>query len=135
MTEARQHSGELQQRLRALHQREVGQTDLLDKLELDELRHVVGLAHSEHAGDDVLRAVAELPEVVQQLEGLVYIGLDAVVQHVLDQDRMRLIANLNTCLNIYNGMFPCVYLENILPFIKESLVHRFNSTGGVCIQL
>ena len=95
MTEARQHSGELQQRLGALHQREVGQPDLLDKLELDELRHVVGLAHPEHAGDDVLRAVAELPEVVQQLEGLVYIGLDAVVQHVLDQDGMRLVTHLN----------------------------------------
>merc|ERR1719282_156020 len=68
LTEARQHPGELQQGLRALQQREVGQPDLLDELELDELRHVVGLAHPEYAGDDVLRAVAELPEVVQQLE-------------------------------------------------------------------
>ena len=76
LTEARQHPGELQQGLRALHQREVGQPDLLDELELDKLRHAVGLAHPEHAIDDVLRAVAELPEVVQQLECFVYIISD-----------------------------------------------------------
>ena len=60
LTEARQHPGELQQGLRPLHQREVGQPDLLDELELDKLRHAVGLAHPEHASDDVLRAVASL---------------------------------------------------------------------------
>ena len=72
----------------------MSQSDLLDELQLDELRHVVGLAHPEHAGHDVLRAVAQLPEMVEQLVGLVYVGLDAVVQHVFDQQRVRLITHL-----------------------------------------
>ena len=119
LTEARQHPGELQQGLRALHQREVGQPDLLDELELDKLRHAVGLAHPEHASDDVLRAVAELPEVVQQLECFVYIGLDAVVQHVLDQDRIGLVTNLNEVFKSKQDAFISrAYLEHIFGLDK-----------------
>ena len=39
----------------------MGSADLLDELQLQELSHAVALAHTEHIGDDVLGAVAELP--------------------------------------------------------------------------
>ena len=112
LTEARQHPGELQQGLRALHQREVGQPDLLDELELDKLRHAVGLAHPEHASDDVLRAVAKL-------ECFVYIRLDTVVQHVLDQDRIGLVTNLNEVFKSKQDTFISrAYLKNIFGLDK-----------------
>ena len=89
----------------------MGQPYLLDELELDELSHGVGLAHPEHAGDNVLGAVAELPQVMQQLVRLINIGLDTVVQHVFDQDGMWLITNLQ------------INLSGSLP--KKSLAHVF----------
>ena len=101
LTEARQHPGELQQGLPALHQREVGQPDLLDELELDKLRHAVGLAHPEHASDDVLRAVAELPEVVQQLECFVYIISDLKQWSNMSLIRIGL-GSSQTCMRYLN---------------------------------
>ena len=39
----------------------MGSANLLDELKLEELRHAMALTHTEHIGDDVLGAVAELP--------------------------------------------------------------------------
>ena len=72
----------------------MGSANLLDELKLEELRHVVALTHTEHIGDDVLGAVAELPQVGEDLVRLVNVCLGRVVQHVLHQKWVRLIAHL-----------------------------------------
>ena len=69
-------------------------TDLLDELQLEELGHAVALANSKHVGDDVLGAVAELPEVGKDLICLVDVGLRGVVQHVLHQQGVWFVTNL-----------------------------------------
>ena len=63
----------------------MGQSNLLDELQLEELGHAVALANSKYVGDDVLGAVAQLPEVSKDLVSLVDVGLRGVVQHVLHQ--------------------------------------------------
>jgi hypothetical protein len=69
--------------------------DLLDELELDVLSHlVVILADAKHVGDDVLRGVAQLPEVVHRLVRLVDVARDTVVQHVSHQEWVRLVTDL-----------------------------------------
>ena len=69
----------LQKRGSTLSHCKVGPANLLDKLQLQKLSHVVALAHAEHVGDDVLGAVAELPEVGEDLVSLVYVGPGRVV--------------------------------------------------------
>ena len=67
----------------------------LDELQLDELGHlVVILAHTEHVGDDVLRGVAQLPQVIHRFVRLVDVARYAVVQHGSHQEGVGLIANL-----------------------------------------
>ena len=75
----------LKERRGALSHGKVCSTDLLDELQLEELGHAVALANSKHVGDDVLGAVAQLPEVSKDLVSLVDVGLRGVVQHVLHQ--------------------------------------------------
>ena len=57
--------------------------NLFDELKLQELGHVVALADAEDVGDDVLRTVAELPEVGEDLVGLIDVCFGGMVQHVL----------------------------------------------------
>ena len=49
---------------------------------------------AEDDGDDVLRGVAEPPQVRHDLVGLINVAVDTVLEHVLDKKRVGLIANL-----------------------------------------
>ena len=85
----------LKQRSASLDDPHVTEPDLLDELELDELCHlVVVLAHAKHVGDDVLRGVAQLPQVVHRLVRLVDVARHAVVKHRSNEEGVGLVANL-----------------------------------------
>ena len=85
----------------------MGSANLLDELQLQELGHVVALAHAENIGDDVLRAVAELPEVGKDLVSLVNVSPCGVVQHVLHQQGVRLITHLGKKKVYFEQMSSC----------------------------
>jgi len=67
----------------------------LDELELQRLGQAdVRLGDAEHHTDDVFGRVAQEPEVLQHLVGRVHVAPDARVQHVPDEQRVRLVAHL-----------------------------------------
>jgi len=101
LAESCQHSRKLKERRGALSHGKVCSTDLLDELQLEELGHAVALANSKHVGDDVLGAVAELPEVGKDLVSLVDVGLRGVVQHVLHQQGVWFVTNLENIFRLY----------------------------------
>ena len=92
--ESSDQTGHLKERRGTVHNLHMLQSDLLDELELEVLGHRVRLADPEDVGDDVLGGVAELPEVVHDLVGGVQLALGAVGKHVLDEERVGLVANL-----------------------------------------
>ena len=67
----------------------------LDKLQLEVLRHVVVLAHPEDDGDDVLGRVTQAPQVSHHLVRFVDAAVDAVLQHVFDQNWVGLVTHLH----------------------------------------
>lgn len=72
----------------------------LDKLQLEVLSHGVGLANPEDVSNDVLRRVAQAPQVLQHLVGLVHVAFLAVPQHALHQQWVGLIAHLEHVLTV-----------------------------------
>ena len=67
----------------------------LDKLQLEVLGHVVVLAHPEDDGDDVLGRVTQAPQVSHHLVRFIDAAVDAVLQHVFDQNWVGLVTHLH----------------------------------------
>ena len=66
----------------------------LDKLQLEVLGHLVGLADSEDVGDYVMRGIPLVPEALEDEVGTVDVGAHTVGQHLLDQQWVGLITHL-----------------------------------------
>ena len=71
-------------------------TSYLNKLEFQVLGHIVRLADSEYDTNDVLGGVSQAPEMGHDLVRLVHVAVDAVLQHVLDEQRVGLVTHLTT---------------------------------------
>lgn len=52
------------------------------------------LYNTEQHGEYILSRIAQVPQVLQDLVGSTEIALQAVIDHLLHQQRMRFIANL-----------------------------------------
>ena len=65
-----------------------------DELQFEEFRHVVCLCDPEDDANDVLRGIAQRPQMGHDFVGCIYVAVNAVLQHVLHQHWMRLIAYL-----------------------------------------
>ena len=66
----------------------------LDKLELEELSHVVSFGDAKHNRDDVFTRVTQPPQVRHDLVSSLHVAIDTLRQHVLDQHGVRLVTNL-----------------------------------------
>ncbi|TNN56642.1 Protein NDRG3 [Liparis tanakae] len=65
----------------------------LDEVQFEVLGHLVGLADPEDVPDDVLRGVAQRPQLLHHLVGLVDVPVHAVSQHAFHQQRVGLVAH------------------------------------------
>ena len=63
----------------------------------------MSLAHAKYIRDNILGGVAQLPEMGQDLVCLINVGLNAVAQHVLDQEGVGLITNFEYVLRFYKA--------------------------------
>lgn len=72
----------------------------LDELQLEVLGHLVSLADPEDVSDDVLRRVAQRPQLLHHLVGLVDVRVHAVSQHAFHQQRVRLVAHFEDVLAV-----------------------------------
>ena len=74
----------MQQTIKTLADAGVRKTDALHVLQLDELGHLSGLAYAEYHVYDVLGRIAQLPQMTEDLHGLIQLLLQAKVEHLLD---------------------------------------------------
>ena len=95
-----EQSIELQQTIQTLTNARMRQANQLYILELEVFGHLSRLANSKYHVDDVLGRVAQLPQVAQYLHGLVQFLLQAILDHLLDEQRVRLVAHLKHILAI-----------------------------------
>lgn len=72
----------------------------LDELQFDVLGHLVGLADPEDVPDDVLRRVAQRPQLLHHLVGLVDVPVHAVSQHAFHQQGMGLVTHFEDVLTV-----------------------------------
>ena len=73
----------------------------LDKLELEELSHVVSFGDAKHNRDDVFTGVTQSPQVRHDLVSSLHVTIHTLSQHVLDQHGVRLVTNLKkTCQEV-----------------------------------
>lgn len=66
----------------------------LYEFQFEILRHVVGLTDPEDVSDDVLRRIAQCPQLLHHFIRLVDVSLHAVSQHAFNHQRVRLITHL-----------------------------------------
>ena len=92
---------QLQQTVESLRYPRVCQTYELHILKLDELGELRRFAHAKYNIDYIVRRVTELPQMRQYLHGLVKLLLHAVLDHLLDEDGMRLVAHLEHVLAVH----------------------------------
>ena len=95
-----EQSIELQQTIQPLTNARMRQPDQLYILELEVFGHLSRLANSKYHVDDVLGRVAQLPQVAQYLHGLVQFLLQTILDHLLDEQRVRLVAHFEHILAI-----------------------------------
>lgn len=101
LDELGQERVQLKQTVESLADSRVTQADLFDVLELDKLGQSGRFAHAKNHIDYVLGRVAELPQVSHDLERLVDAFVGAMLDHLLDEQRMRLVAHLEHVLAVH----------------------------------
>lgn len=72
----------------------------LDELQFQVLGHLVGLTDPEDVPDDVLRRVAQCPQLLHNLVGLVNVPIHAVSQHAFHHQGVGLVAHLKHILAV-----------------------------------
>ncbi len=72
----------------------------LDELQFEVLGHLVRLADPEDVSDDVLWRVAQRPQLLHHLVGLVDVPFHAVSQHAFHQQRVGLVAHFEHVLAV-----------------------------------
>ncbi len=70
----------------------------LDELQFEVLWHRMGLGHTKYISDDVMRGVPFVPEGLQYLVAVVNACVYTVRNHLLDEERVGLIAHLRVIL-------------------------------------
>lgn len=134
LAQTRKQRRHLQQRVHSVDDFHVRLANLADKQEFELLVHRHALADAEQVADDVLGGVTQAPKLLHDFVRVVDVAVDAMLQHVLNQQRMRLVAHFEDVVADDPSKSIRSRLEIVerLPHVALSSEHdRFQAVLGV----